>query len=97
MSEETVTLEQLSEVEGFCGDIGIDVEFRTDYSGRGMYGRTCLGAVLENDGDALVLAIAFAEVLGAEDAIELVRRTSTDSMGRGTIHYWRHVEVAPDE
>jgi hypothetical protein len=67
-----------------------------DYSGRGMYGRTCVGIVLDYNAVAdLSEAIRDA---GAEDVLDREGR-SQDSLGLGTIIYWTGVtcEDAPDE
>lgn len=85
---------QIAELEG-----EFDEDFRPDYSGRGMYGKTCIGytgeypfyfaarlAYLLNDGDEM----------DANDlvyAIEGLPECSTDSMGRGTIYYWPAVRA----
>src|ERR1019366_838709 len=68
------------------------------YSGRGMYGKTCLGVDLEGGnlgrllGD-LVEMTATSDAPG--DAVEIVaeglRSMQTDSMGRGMIVYFEEV------
>jgi hypothetical protein len=69
----------------------------TDYSGRGMYGATCLGIVVPSRSDAPkvvgYLAVALAEEDGDVDA--LLDEVATDSMGRDTIVYFRGVELVP--
>lgn len=50
----------------------------TDYSGRGMFGQTCLGIVCDDPSDT----IADAGVHGARQ----------DSLGRSTIVYWPHIK-----
>lgn len=62
------------------------------YSGRGMYGKECVGIVTEQR-----LTSALAElILGCEDldqAAELVERVATDNMGRDSIIlYWPHIK-----
>lgn len=67
-----------------------------DYSGRGMYGRTCVGIVLDYDAVAdLSEAIADA---GADEILDREGR-SQDSLGLNTIIYWTGVtcEDAPEE
>jgi hypothetical protein len=54
---------------------------REDYSGRGMFGKTCMGVVC----DEAIEAIEQAASLGLFGAI-------TDNMGKGWIVYWRHVQ-----
>lgn len=50
----------------------------TEYSGRGMYGKTCIGIVCDDPEDVI------AEVG--------VRGAQMDSMGRRTIVYWPKVK-----
>ena len=58
------------------------------YSGRGMYGKSCVGVVVESLGDAFLLGARLALELGEEPPIP-----SSDSMGRGLIVYWRTIEM----
>jgi hypothetical protein len=53
------------------------------YSGRGMYGKYCVGCDV---GEYDELPYALTSVAGYH----------TDSMGRGTILYWPHI-AAPEE
>lgn len=67
-----------------------------DYSGRGMYGRTCVGIVLGYDAiPDLSEAIADAY---ADEILDREGR-SEDSLGLNAIIYWTGVtcEDAPDE
>lgn len=74
------------------------------YSGRGMFGKTCVAVEIEND-----IGELFSEVLESisnyssdeqNEAIELCvknfRRMMTDSMGRGQIAYWPSVEYTEE-
>lgn len=64
-----------------------DVELRTDYSGRGMYGDTCIAYVCD---DPVALGAAIAQVLtrdGMEDAIRDFLPSRQDSMGLSTVLY----------
>jgi len=73
-----------------------------NYSGRGMYGTTCAGIVLESI-NLLELGVAIGEL--SEDFEDstlkhlLLTGHSTDSMGLREIVYWESVvcEDAPDE
>lgn len=74
---------------------GIDEDdFRDDYSGRGMYGKTCFGIV----GTASDFAL-FCAAVGwcAREALmndwDWVGNVRSDSMGRSTIWYWPGVQV----
>lgn len=76
----------------------VDGSTRTDYSGRGMYGSTCVGIVAS---DLLQLGAAIARVVEDNDELrdELLSNSRTDSMGYDTIVYWTRVTCsdAPDE
>jgi len=73
--------------------IGIDMEPRDDYSGRGMYGRTTSAIVVESLSDFLGAAVQAGVILGetrdpyAAEFIGDVQRARTDSMGRRTVLY----------
>lgn len=91
---------------------GVDeTAIRTGYSGRGMYGGTCLGFV---GYDASRFAFELAVVLarnesGLDDAedpsLDMLRAAyddigepRTDSMATQTVFYWPHIGVAePDD
>lgn len=82
-------------------------QLRTDYSGRGMYGSTCVGIVgTLNHAILFVTALALIEndpfeeetmtSLDAMEAIgEFVRgyTMSQDSMGLDSIFYWTGIQV----
>lgn len=86
-------------------DIG-EVEVRTDYSGRGMYNKECIGFVVDNSVYflmALTAALiemnnpvmydeAFADAPEWSDL-----RTSQDSMGLSTIVYFPNWELDTDD
>lgn len=88
----TITTNHAEQIAELIADaVGEDLEnvLRTDYSGRGMYGRECIGFIAE---PAMVIA-AIAESdpyksgeLGA-DLLELASEVRTDSMGFNTITY----------
>jgi hypothetical protein len=76
---------------------------RAHYGGRGMYGKTCLAYV--GDEPHLFL-FDLAKVLVERDSAELPATAdeirdkldrlgggSSDSMGMGTVYYWRGIEV----
>ena len=56
------------------------------YSGRSMYGKKCLGVVLESDQELWSLAQALAR-----DDIE-IEAPKTDSFGRGIVIYWPSIK-----
>lgn len=75
-------------------------EARASYSGRGMYGRSCVGIVIDSESDLLALGVAISDLIDDyEDKQTLVNSVKIDSMGRGLIAYWTGVtcEDAPDE
>jgi|CXWL01.1.fsa_nt_gi hypothetical protein len=68
------------------------------YSGRAMYGRSCLGVETNDVGD--LFAAVLEEVEGDDDTHEIqeaFRDMRTDAMGRGTIVYFPNVEFVGDE
>lgn len=67
-----------------------DCSARPDYSGRGMYGAECLGVSGSNSD---LHALMFEVAQSSELADMLKAAPSADSMGLGTIHYWRHIQV----
>jgi hypothetical protein len=84
----------------------VAVQLRTDYSGRSMYGDTCV-AVITDDVSGLVrfvIALVSATNSVPDDVAERVsalvdelehRVTRQDGMGRGYVYYWPQVEVTP--
>jgi hypothetical protein len=92
-------IDDLREIFFEHGVIEDENEFRTDYSGRGMYGDTCLA--ITTNGSAgletgLMMAMAIAEYnVDNEDRedfepilIDWFFDGRTDSMGLGMVHYW---------
>ena len=71
---------------------GMDAELRSDYSGRGMYGKSTHGIVIEDGiGNVMAAIINNADIFVDEDGdpifsgfIELIR---SDSMGLSNILY----------
>jgi len=77
----------------------VDGKTYANYSGRGMYGSTCAGIVLD-DSKMLQLGMAITDLVQDESLVNrLVGGYSTDSLGYQTIVYWQGVtcEDAPDE
>lgn len=80
MAPEPKTLEaKIEAVHDVADEIGGKV--RTDYSGRGMYGKTCYGITCDNEDECI-------EAAGAKG----LRGARTDNMGRGTIVYWPSIK-----
>lgn len=66
------------------------------YSGRGMYGRTCVGITIERGTSAFTVGIHVAAELG-EDAHEAARlSTAHDNLGLDTILYFPMVDWPKD-
>ena len=92
----TLTQNQTSFLSEFCDNEGL--EFREDYSGRGMYGKTCIGFVGTFSefelGMRLAAAIAEDDCLHDMDKIETeLMNPATDSMGLDTIIYWTNLRM----
>jgi hypothetical protein len=76
------------------------------YSGRCMYGKSCVGVELDRGTSSFQLGVklchAALEVLSEDDARSIIEelsdvRTCEDSMGLGSITYWPSVEWVGDE
>lgn len=72
----------------------VDEIIRPDYSGRYMYGATCLGIVIHNTTDiySFMYGLGLRAERTGEDMSEWTN-PSEDSMGRSTILYWRDITV----
>lgn len=98
-----ISNEYFNELVDQMYDFGVDFEPRTDYSGRGMMGKECIGFVTENPAKFLMTlgAILAVDERNADDAgatyeglcyYDMVPRT--DSMGLDSIVYFPNVAVA---
>jgi|SRR6478752_2189543 len=72
-------------------------ETPTDYSGRGMYGKRCLGVVCDNPMATLLSILdSFAsganELSEVQELIQELGRPQTDSMGLSSILYFPDVK-----
>lgn len=65
--------------------INMNVGDARSYSGRGMYGKQCLGVTMDKFSD---LADLVENCDTVEDAAWIIRNVKTDSMGLSTIFYW---------
>lgn len=85
---------------------GEKISFRPSYSGRGMYGATCVGFEIDRGMEiSLGIAIARAAAESEDDGsfgspVELSEvmaqfGASADSMGMGIIAYWRNISYEP--
>lgn len=108
MAKRVLTQEQYEILEDNLSGSG---DLRPDYSGRGMYGATCLGFVTDEGSAAFQMALAeilAPELLGLGDddevgldevkeAMEELGKPSSDSMGRSAIYYYRQTQVEGHE
>jgi uncharacterized protein YcgL (UPF0745 family) len=85
-----ITREQLDEIMDAAELTEDDV--RTDYSGRSMYGATCIAIYYSSHRNLMFLAVALKDVLG-----DLPEDVCTDQMGRGQIVYFPGLELVEDE
>lgn len=77
------------EAEEIAGEAGLDENaVYPDYSGRGMYGKQCLGFIYSSTNDLLRLGAALSAALDGD-----VPAASTDSMGRDGIVYFPSLSV----
>jgi hypothetical protein len=83
-------------------DDGLDVRFYEGYSGRGMYGKLCLGIVGDQRDCMQVIAEVIKEAIeissrksfNVQAAVDQMMSMETDSMGRAQIVYWQ--DLTPD-
>lgn len=76
-------------IKAFCEDN--DLEYVNDYSGRFMYGRSCVGFVGD---DVLTSLVALCDALHAEEidsALDVLGMVAMDSMGRQNILYFPNI------
>lgn len=89
----------------WASDVDMDSDIHWDYSGRGMYGRTCFGFVGNEEQYAEFLYALIEEQHDDESdvshAIQVARefssRVSRDSMGYDTIFYFPGITVLDSE
>jgi hypothetical protein len=83
-----------------------DVQLRPDYSGRAMYGDTCLALVVDDVSELVRFLLGLAELVNdtADELSERVGalvdelrtcRTRADQLGRSYVYYWPTVTVEP--
>lgn len=77
------------------GDGEDESQIRDDYSGRYMYGQTCIGVVGESPATYVQFLFSLAEVLYEDDLYEqrdfildMVDRMHMDNMGRSAMIYY---------
>ena len=80
--------DELDTLTDYASDL--DFTVRTGYSGRCMYGATCVGIV--GRGEATEV-IGYINEDHPDLAAKLLRGMRTDSMGLSTIYYWPNLTV----
>lgn len=94
-----ITADQLEILENAADDLRADL--RADYSGRGMYGKACVGFDLDRGTGPAEFAMRLAMYLvdnGEEDLAELMSEdVAQDSMGLGSIVYFPRVQAPREE
>ncbi len=97
---------QQSTIEILHGGLGLsdDWEFRTDYSGRGMYGSECIGLVTSVSAWEIVSSLAdlIADFENDAPSIagelrEFLAVPHEDSMGYSTVYYWPGLTLETEE
>ena len=75
-------------IERFCNERD-ECSFRSDYSGRFMYGRTCVGIVIDDRVYEIIVALCdFLHEYGVECVSDTLGSISSDNMGLSTIVYF---------
>lgn len=76
-------------IKDFCRDYELD--FMSDYSGRCMYGRTCIGVVCTDVEKTLLMIADAIRDEGYESVSEELGSPSSDNMGLARILYFPEV------
>ncbi|MCI8363928.1 MAG: hypothetical protein HFG34_03115 [Eubacterium sp.] len=79
---------EINEILMLFGETSTEYTLRADYSGRGMFGRECIGIVCQ---DALSMMVDLTEYISTFDVINInqkLGRICSDSMGMDTIVYF---------
>lgn len=79
LAETLRSIKEAETIEGFNID--------PSYSGRGMYGKTCLGLSMDHISDAFQLILMMESPELARELTEFFSECSRDNMGFGTIFY----------
>jgi hypothetical protein len=101
MTDVKVSDELADWLEELVADLGLDPDeaLRWSYSGRAMYGETCLGLVCDTS-ELVRFTLSLGKADDPDDDLRLElgtlvdamrRGTRYDSMGHSTIYYWPRV------
>ena len=75
-------------IEKFCNETN-GCSFRADYSGRFMYGRTCVGIVIDDRVYETIVSLCdFLHESGIEYVSDMLGTIHSDSMGLSQIIYF---------
>ena len=88
MTIERDRIEQILDAVG-----GLDLT--ENYSGRGMYGETCLA--FHGNVNLMEFGVIAGDVLGLEAAFRLSQRFKTDSLGNGSVVYFPGVTIEDED
>lgn len=90
MTEMKFTKQNVKAIVKLLRTVDADARVLPDYSGRFMYGATCVGFVAHT---AVLVIAAVVDVMGKEgfSAIDIASEMFTDDFGRGTIGYFPDV------
>lgn len=78
----------------FCSGSDGKYGFRWDYSGRGMFGRECVGVVCDN---ATQMAVSLMEYLSSKGGGFSLGNVCEDNMGKGHIVYFPDIVWEKDD
>jgi hypothetical protein len=83
-------------LEDACWDADLDPDeaLRTDYSGRGMHRKSCVGLVHDSVDELIDFVTSVRQEGGYEDAL---RGAVQDSMARSVITYWPRWTVTEED
>ena len=102
MYQNTISKELKEAIERISEDC--DITIHEDYSGRFMYGATCLGLSFEGSAGSLFAAfireLENAESSTVEEAAEMFDDMRSDNLGLGTIYYfpgWKFEESEDED
>ena len=81
-------------IEEFCEIHSDECRFRKNYSGRGMFGKRCVGLDCDkNSLDILAKLCDFLHSNNIESVEDALGNICQDSMGKGIIIYFPHIVV----
>lgn len=89
---EGITLSEA--IQRFCEENGYS--FREDYSGRGMFGKTCVGIAVDSQESYRIIAELVQELIvyyDFDDTVHALGNICSDSLGLGTIIYFPKVTI----